>query len=621
MRKRLSVFLSAFILGSAAMVGAQVTVAVHPGRIPVTFRGTVQFTATVTGSTSGVTWEVDGVVGGKPATGLINASGLYKPPAKVGAHTITAQVKGTTAQASAKVYVSNLAGVFTYQNDNQRTGQNNSEIALTPAGVRSATFGKLFTYPIDGYVRNQPLYMANVMIPGQGYHNLVFVANEHDSVYAFDADGLQSTPIWYVNFTDPANGVTTIPSSAFTSFCFYCTQPEFGITATPVIDPSTNTIYVEARTQTVTNGVTTYQHKLHALDVTTGEEKFGGPILIQASAPGTGVGSVGGVLTFDPFWEMIRCALLLENGNVYIAAASLGDSGPYHGWIMAYSATTGTLQQTGVFVTTPNGSRGGVWQDGAGLSADADGNVYFSTGNGTFDAESGGPDYGQSVIKITPNPVTGALPLTDYFTPFDQGKLNQYDWDLSSAGWTLLPDQPGTYPHLAIGGGKEGTIYLVNRDSLGGYNSGSNAQIPQSITGAIRPSVPGQHVNGIWNEPGYYDGYVYIFGLHDVLKAFQLTNGVLGTTPITQGTIQMKAPTPVISSNGTSNGIVWVLQWESSALHAFNYNNLATPIYGTNQVPSRDSTDGATAKSAPIVANGRVYVGTETNLDVYGLLP
>ncbi len=620
MRKYSIIFL-AFILGTAALLSAQVTVAVHPLRIPVTFRGTVQFTATVSGSTNGVQWAVDGVAGGNATTGTITATGLYTPPAKVGTHTVSATVTGTSVEGSAKAYVSNYAGVFTYQNNNQRTGLNPSEIALTPSSVNHTTFGKLFTYPIDGYVRNQPLYVANVLIPKQGYHNLVFVATEHDSVFAFDADGLQTTPIWQTSFINPAAGVTTIPSSAFISFCNYCTQPEFGITATPVIDPATKTLYVEARTQEVSNGVTSYVHRLHALDVTTGEEKFGGPIEIQATAPGTGDGSVGGVLTFDPFWQMVRPALLFANNTVYIGSASLGDDGPYHGWVLAYSAATGTLQQTGVFVTTPNGEQGGVWQDGAGLSADTEGNIYFSTGNGTFDADSGGQDYGESVIKLTQNPVTGALSLADYFTPYDQSKLNTYDWDLSSAGWTILPDQTGAFPHLAIGGGKEGTIYVVNRDSMGGYNASSNAQIPQSITGQIRGSVPGQPVNGIWNEPGYWNGYVYMFGLKDVLKAFQLTNGVLSSTPVFQGTQQMRAPTPVISSNGNNTPLIWALQWDLSVLHAYNYNNLATQIYGTNQVPARDATDGRTAKSSPIVANGRVYVGTETNLDVYGLLP
>lgn len=621
MRKFPVVFLALAILGSAGMLSAQVTIAVHPANIPVTFTGSAQFTATVTGSTSGVQWAVDSIVGGNTTVGRISSTGLYKPPSTVGTHTIGAKLKGGTALGQAKVFVTNYAGVFTYQNDNQRTGQNNSEITLSPANVNHVTFGKLFSYPLDGYVRNQPLYMANVLIPSQGYHNLVFVADEHNSVFAFDADGLQTNPIWQVSFNDPANGITTIPSSAFSSFCKYCTQPEFGITATPVIDPSTNTIYIVSRTQQVANSVTTYFQQLHALDVTTGDEKFGGPVLIQASAPGTGVGSVDGVISFDPYWQMIRPALLFANGTVYLASSSLGDTGPYHGWVLAYSAATGTLQQTGAYLASPNGSRSGIWQNGAGLSADADGNIYVATGNGTFDVNTGGLDYGQSAIKLTQNPISGSFSVADYFTPFDQAKLNKYDWDVSSAGIGILPDQPGPYPHLAIAGGKEGTIYVINRDAMGGYNASSNSQIPQSIVGAIRGSVPGEIVNGVWNEPGYWNGYVYMFGLHDVLKVFQLTNGQLSTTAIAQGSIRMKAPVPVISSNGTTNPLIWVLQWEDSILRVYNYNNVTTEKYDSNQVPARDRLDGTAAKSAPIVANGRVYVPTETTLDVYGLLP
>ena len=616
-------FLALLISGSAGVLSAQITVVVHPAHIPVTFTGSVQFSATVNGSTNGVQWAVDNIPGGNSAVGKISTSGLYLPPAKVGIHTVTAEVSGSSVKGNAKVYVTNYAGVFTYQNDNQRTGQNLSEIALTPASVNHVTFGKLFSFPLDGYVRNQPLYMANVLIPGQGYHNLVFVATEHNSVFAFDADGRQTTPIWQVSFNDPATGITTIPSSAFASFCNYCSlEPEFGITATPVIDPSTETIYVAARTQQVAGGVTTYMQQLHALDVTTGEEKFGGPIAIQASASGTGPGSVDGVISFDPFWQMIRTALLFSNGTVYMGSASLGDAGPYHGWILGYSPATGTLEQTGVFITTPNGSRGGVWEDGAGLSADTEGNIFFATGNGTFDVNTGGLDYGVSEIELTPNSVTGALTVAGYFTPYDQAKLNKYDWDLSSAGVTILPDQSsGPYPHLAIAGGKEGTVYVLNRDSMGGYNASSNSQIPQELVGAIRGSVPGEPICGFWNEPAYWNGYVYIFGMEDVLKVFQLTDGQLSTSPISEGTLQMRAPVPVVSANGTTNAVIWALEWDHSTLRAYTYDNLASEIYGTNQVPSRDHTDGTTAKTSPTVANGRVYVATETNLDVYGLLP
>lgn len=622
MRKVSVVLMALAILGGAGVLSAQITVTIHPANIPVTFTGQAQFTATVTGSPNGVQWAVNGIVGGNSTMGTISPSGLYLPPATVGSYTISAKVIGSSVKSTAKAFVTNDAGVFTYQNDNQRTGQNTSEIALTPANVNQKTFGKLFTYSLDGYVRAQPLYMANVLIPNQGYHDVVFVATEHNSVFAFDADGLQTTPIWQVSFNNDALGISSIPSSAFGSFCPYCLfQPEWGITATPVIDPTTNTIYVEARTQQVSGGVTTYFHTLHALDVTNGGEKFGGPIVIQASAPGTGEGSVDGNINFDPFYEMIRPALLFSNGTVYLAAASLGDYGPYHGWVLSYSAATGVLEQTGVLLTTPNGEMGGVWQDGAGLSADTAGNIYFSTGNGTFDVNTGGSDYSESAIQISPNPVTGVLSVTDYFTPYDQAKLTTYDWDLSSAGLTILPPQPEPYPNMAITGGKEGTIYLLNLDSMGGYNASGNTQIPQEVVGAIRGSVPGQAVDGFWNEPSYWNGYVYIFALHDVLRVFTLKNGVLSSTAANEGTIQMNAPLAVISANANANPVIWVLQWEHSILRAYKYNNMQTQIYGTNENPTRDGLDGHTAKTNPIVANGRVYVGTSTNLDVYGLLP
>jgi|SRR5579862_1100685 hypothetical protein len=622
MRKLSVLFLALAIVGCAGLSSAQVTVTVHPANIPVTFTGHVQFTATVTGSSNGVVWAVNGIIGGNSTVGTISTAGLYTPPQTVASYTITAKVVGGSAKGTAKVYVENLAGAFTYQYNNQRTGANTSEVALTPANVNTKTFGKLFTYALDGYVRAQPLYMANVLIPSQGYHNLVFVATEHNSVFAFDADGLQTTAIWQTNFNNTGEGISAIPSSAFGSFCPYClNQPEWGITATPVIDPTTNTIYVEARTQQVSNGVTTYFHTLHALDVTTGEEKFNGPVVIQASLPGTGDGSVGGEIAFDPFYEMIRPALLLVNGTVYMGAASLGDYGPYHGWILAYSAATGTLEQTGAWLTTANGSMGGVWQDGAGLSADTDGNIFFTTGNGTFDVNTGGVDYSESAIKMSQNAISGALSVEDYFTPYDQAKLNTYDWDLSSAGMTILPDQTGTYPHLAMTGGKEGTIYMLNRDDMGGYNSNGNTQIPQQVVGAIRGSVPGQPVDGYWNEAAFWNGYVYIFPLHDVLHVFTLKNGVLSNKAANMGTIQMNAPVPVISANNNANPVIWALQWEKSILFAYKYNNMSANIYATTQNETRDAPDGHTVKSAPIVANGRVYVGTSTNLDAYGLLP
>ena len=359
----------------------------------LTFTRTQQFTAQ--GATS-VNWSVDGVPGGNASTGTITSTGLYTPPASVGTHTVTATTPDQSQSVSATVYVTNYAGTFTYHNDIGRTGENLNEIALTPADVNQSTFGKLFSYPLDGLTLASPLYVANVNIPGKGYHNVVYVATEHDSVYAFDADGLSSTPLWHDSFIDPANGITPVPAADTGETGDI--PNEIGITSTPVIDPTTGTLYVDAATKEVSGGTTTYYHKLHALDIATGAEKFGSPVTIQASVPGTGMGSQGGTLTFVPLRQNQRTALLLSNGVVYLGFSSRGDIEPFHGWVLGYNATT--LQQVMVYCTTPNGDDGGVWMSGDGVAADSAGSLYFITGDGLFDASSGGNDYGDSFVKM-----------------------------------------------------------------------------------------------------------------------------------------------------------------------------------------------------------------------------
>jgi hypothetical protein len=328
-----------------------------------------------------------------------------------------------------------------------------------------------------------PLYVANVNIPGKGLRNVVYVATEHDSVYAFDADGSQSAPLWQVSFIDPAHGITTVPP-ADTGETGDIT-PEIGITGSPVIDPSTNTLYVVAKTKEGSGGNTTYVHRLHALDIATGSEKLGGPVVIQGSVQGTGDGTSGGQVPFLSLRENQRAALLLNNGVVYVAFASHGDNPPYHGWVFGYSAST--LQRTMVYNVTPNGEGGGIWQSGDGLAADSSGNVFFVTGDGTFDANSGGRDYGDSIIKIS-----SAGAVLDYFTPHDHATMNAGDLDLGSGGTILLPDQPGAHTHLALSAGKNGTIYVVDRDNMGHYQTGNDNQIVQAIVNIFQvgPSRP-----------------------------------------------------------------------------------------------------------------------------------
>src|SRR5215471_11777123 len=414
-------------------------------------------------------WSVDGVVGGDGTRGTITSGGLYTPPATGGTHTVTV----TTDQlqtSSAAVYVTTYAGTFTYHNDNLRTGQNLNETVLTPTNVNPTTFGKLFAYSLDGLSIASPLYVAGVTIPGQGVHNVVYVATEHDSVYAFDADGNSAAPLWKRSFLGP--NVTTVPADDTGECCDI--SPEIGITGTPVIDNSTRTLYVVAKTK---EGPNTYVQRLHALDLGTGVEKFGGPVDVQASVPGTGNGSTGEQVAFDPLHQNQRASLLLNNGVVYIGFGSHGDIPPYHGWLLGYRAST--LQQVIAFNVSPNADGGGIWQANGGPATDATGNIYIVTGNGAFDGDSGGHDFGDSFLRIATNGT-----VADYFTPWNQGVMNANDFDLGAAGPLLLPDQPGPHPHLMVSAGKNSTVYLVDRDAMGHYSATTNDnQIVQSLVG------------------------------------------------------------------------------------------------------------------------------------------
>lgn len=598
-----------------------ITVVVHPLNAPVTSMVTQQFTAKVEGvPNQSVIWYVDGIQGGNDEVGTIDTTGLYTPPSQfvIGPHTVEAVRQVDQSDFGlATVYLVGYAGMYTNKNDNSRTGQNLQETVLTPQTVNVNTFGKLFSLPVDGTVQAQPLYVANVYVPSPlngatGYHNVVYIATENDSVYAYDADGKVPGPLWQDSFSDPPN-VIAVPGA-----CVEATG-KWGITATPVIDPTTNTMYVEARTLENSTAECTgnYVQRLHALDITTGAEKFGGPVVIQASVAGTGAGSVSGVVSFDPHWENSRPGLLLSqpasgaDSVVYMGAASLEDTEPYHGWILGFDSQTLALEYT--YCTTPNGQAGGVWQMGAGLAADANGNIFVQTGNGTFDTSG---DFGESVLKLSPE-----LALTDSYTPSNFSTLNQQDWDISSGGILLLPNQSGNYPELMIGGGKEGTIYVMNRNGLGGYTPGAN-NIVQYIVGAISPSIKGQQpYHGIWNAASYFNGNVYIFGQYDYPKMFTLNNGSLATTAASTGTFQMRGPDPLISANGATNGIVWVLQHELPAMRAFDANDLTQEYYDTTQNPTRDKVAvNAVSRASPLVANGRVYVPANDQIKVYGLL-
>jgi len=498
--------------------------------------------------------------------------------------------------------------VLTYHNDVQRTGQNLAETTLTPKNVNSATFGKVFSFPTTGNIYAQPLYMPAVTIPGKGIHNVVLVATEHDSVFAFDADGKTFTPLWLRSFLDPAHGVTSVPQSDVGGPI----TPEYGVTGTPVVDASTRTMYLVAFTKE--NG--SYIQRLHALDVTTGNDKLP-PMVISASVRGTGAGNDGnGNIPFQPKIQLQRPALLLAGGMVYIAWGSFNDMGPYHGWVMGYS--TSTLQQLAVWNSTPDGAAGSIWQGGSGLAQDPAGNLWVMTANGTFDANTGGRDFGDSMVKLSS--AQGGLQVINYFTPFNQQKLNTSDQDLGSGGIMLLPLQNAPVPRLAVGAGKGGTIYLVNRSNPGQFHVGDDSQIVQSIPhGAGTASS-----NNNFSTPAYWNENVYFLGNNDVLRQYPVENGLLQTALTGTHLYGFPGATPVVSANGNTNGIVWTLEripLGNAVLHAYDASNVANELYNSNQAGTRDQFGAIVKFVVPTVANGRVYVGAKGHLVVFGLLP
>src|SRR6185437_4824400 len=437
--------------------------------------------------------------------------------------------------------------VTTWRNDIGRTGQNIQETQLTPGNVNSATFGKYFAYAVDGYVYAQPLYVSGLNIAG-GIHNTVFIATEHDSVYAMDASHNQQ--LWHVSLLDPAHGAAAgaaTPTKA--DIGGTSVVPEIGITSTPVIDPSTKTIFVVAKSKE--NGG--FVERLHALDLTTGDEQPNSPVVIGGSVPGSGVGSVNGVIAFQPVLQLSRVGLLLLNGQVYVTYASFGDQGSYHGWVFSYDATT--LRQTGIYNTTPVGSKGGIWEGGAGLAADTvigGGRIFLATGNGTFNASSpysNNQDFGDSVVALTPS--NGKLQVSDAWTRFDQNALNDADGDQGSAGVLLLPDQPGSHVHELIQVGKNARLEVLDRDNLGGYNTTAN-NIVQEISGRLSGEVG--------STAAYWNNNVYISSNDGPMLQYTLKNGLLSTAPVSKSThIFHRGPTAVTSSNGTSNGILWAI--------------------------------------------------------------
>ncbi|HKV24890.1 MAG TPA: hypothetical protein VJN93_09900 [Candidatus Acidoferrum sp.] len=526
---------------------------------------------------------------------------------------------GTAASNNATLTVNTGTGgstidVVTYHYDNGRTGENLSETTLTLANVNSTKFGKLGAFAVDGKVDAEPLYLSGVTIFGQK-KNVLYVATEHGSVYAFDADsvnGNTGTFLWKTS---------TLKAGEMTSDSRGCGQvsPEIGITATPVIDRArgpNGAIYVVAMSKDSSGN---YFQRLHALDLTSGAELFSGPMNITATYPGTGDNSSGGNVVFDPKQYKERPGLLQVGGTIYTTWSSHCDIRPYTSWVMAFDANT--LAQTSVLNLVPNGSEGGIWMSGTAPAADSAGNLFFIVGNGDFDTTlnaNGFPskgDCGNCFVKLTTN---GSLKLADYFTPHNTVAESNADEDFGSGGGILLldvTDSGGNVRHLSVGAGKDANIYVVDRDNMGKFNATSD-QIYQEITGQLGGAV--------FSMPAYFNGTVYYGAVGDHLKAFPVTNAKLAAVPSSESTATFAYPgsTPSVSANGTTNGIVWAVQNGSTGvLHAYDATSLTNELYNSNQAVNNRDQFSDNKFITPMIANGKVYVGTPNSVVVFGLLP
>jgi hypothetical protein len=614
---------------------ADFTLAVSPASLTLVAGASgspVSITATAVNSFTGT---VAVAITGLPTGVTANPATLSLTPGAAQSTTLTAAI--SAASATATVTFTGTSGslthsaplaltvqaaamtsapdVTTYHYDVARDGLNSQETILTQANVNSTQFGKIGFDTVDGKVDAQPLYLANVIM-GNQLHNVLYVATEHASVYAFDADS--GTQLWKTSI---------LGSGETTSDDHNCSQitPEIGITSTPVIDRrqgSNGTIFTIGMSKDASGK---YHHRLHALDLTTGAEISGSPTEIAATYPGSGDNSTNGNVVFDPKQYAERQSLLLLNGNIYTGWTSHCDQGLYTGWVMAYSEST--LQQTQVLNLTPNGHEGSIWMSGGGMAADSNGFIYVLDANGTFDTNldiNGFPtqgDYGNAIVKLS---TSGKLAVADYFEMYNGPSESGQDLDLGSGGPLLLPDQTdanGKVHHLIVGAGKDKNIYLADRDNLGKFNAATNpadSNIYQQLTGVMAGLV--------YSSPAYFNGVLYYAADGDSLKAFPLTNAQMATSPssVSPTKFQHPGPTPTVSSNGTQNGIVWALDSNLAALgilHAYDPANLAHEFYNSMQAANgRDNFGNGNKFITPLVVNGKVYVGTQTGVAVFGLL-
>jgi hypothetical protein len=560
---------------------------VSPATTTVAPSGTQQFSTTVA-----VTWSVDGVAGGNSSTGTISAGGMYKAPFAIGAHTITATSTANsslTGTSTLTVINSSPGAVLTYHNDDTRQGAFTEETVLTPANVKAATFGKLFAYSVDGQIYAQPLYLPQVNIGGTN-HEVVYVATEQDTVYAFDAKVFQA-PLWRKSLGTPVPKQDTEGVS-----------PELGITSTPVIDITTGTIYVLAEA----TGYTVGPFKLHALDIATGAEKFGGPVYVWGSVTGTGLDSVNGTITLESScYQRMGLALNPVNNTIEVAFGHCN-----HGWVLSYNKTT--LQQTAIFNTTPNGGGGALWGGGgAPVIDDFTGETYVITGTDINDYG----DYNDAFLRLAANTLT----VMDFFEPYNNfSLLIPNDADLGSGSNILMPDNSSSTPHETIGGGKDGNIFVVNRDDMGAFSTTTNNVIQTLQTGV-------QQFDNIFSTPAYWNGSLYYHCENDVLRAFTWSGGPLSTGAKGAAVFAVHGATTSISANGTTNGVVWEIDNTHigigpAVLHAADASNVANELYNSSLSGSRDTAGTALKFSVPTIAGGKVFVPTANELDIFGLL-
>jgi hypothetical protein len=617
---------------TAAVTISSTVMSVTPATTAITLARTQQFTATVPG-TGPATWTVDGISGGNPSVGTVSENGLFTAGTAAGVHTVAAtSVANNKHSANAIAAVTDLAGVYTYHNNQFRDGTNTQEYALTTSTVTTAHFGKLTSCSVDGAIYGQPLWVANLMVGG-AKHNVVFVTTQHDSLYAFDADAVPCVKLWSASLIDTshggASGETSVPSSMLGASPGVTPDviPKIGITGTPVIDPTRNILF--AVTVSTDAAQANVYNRLHAIDLATGNEEAGSPVTIAGTYPGTG--DFGTTVAFNARQERQRAGLALANGVVYIAWASYQDITPYYGWMMGYRYSGGALTQTAVLNVSPNRQAGGIWMSGGAPAVDSNSKLYVITGNGPFNANSSTPpnnDYGDSLLQLTPT-----LSVSQWFTPSDEAAFNANDTDFGSGGATVLADLPAgnTVTHVLICGGKSGTLYVINRDLLGGF--GDPAAVQNLPFGS-----------GMFGTGAFWNNTFYLSGFNTPLQSYKLNTSTVQLTKgaVSAHTYPYPGTTPSVSSSATNNGIVWSLDTSAwcrgggtcgpATLFAYDATDVTKKLWDSS-LSSADAAGNAVKYMVPTVANGRVYVGTRGNntaascgtpcvageLDIYGI--